>query len=364
MNSPGSRSMQVKAGDTMTSIATRNGVSVAELLALNPQIRNPDRIGVGDLIRLPETGVAPTRTTAGNVSVQATGSEQRAAQQPALPVAPGQGAAGPEAPARACACRRDLSIDELAAIFPSRSKGQLTPFLAPINAMMEAYHIDTCLRKVHALAQIGHESGSLRYVAEILRAGKTEQGAYGGYKGRGLIQITFEANYRAYGAYKGMDFLGDNRLKLETPEYAADSAGWFWNHGAAYPLSPFADKNDLILISAAINGGFNGFDDRAAIFARAHKALKATNCAMMNNRSPNYLRFDQSSAYDMRDMAFAWGFWSDPKTNRQGLSKDGTASKAGYRRFLELIETDPGKRPRYGFATTSAMTQHAKERSS
>ena len=262
-----------------------------------------------------------------------------------------------------CACGRDMTIDELAAIFPSRKKAQLAPFLAPINQMMTTYKIDSCMRKAHALAQIGHESGSLLYRAEVLPAGKTEQDAYAGYKGRGLIQITFKAKYQEYGEYKEIDFLGENRLKLETYEYATDSAGWFWNFGSPYSLSDYADKNDLILISTAINGGFNGFDDRAAIFKRTHRVLNAPKCKTEANRSADYLAFEKSKAYDTRDMAFAWGLWSDPDSKRKGLTKDSSASKVGYLRFLELNKTKPIKRPRFGFKTTKAMIEFAEERS-
>lgn len=115
------------------------------------------------------------------------------------------------------------------------------------------------------MAQIGHESGSLRYRAEILPEGTTEEKSYDGYKGRGLIQATLKDNYSKHGKYKGEDFLGENRLKLETHEYAADSAGWFLNHGSTYRLIDYFDANDLIFVSAVVNGGFNGFNDRASI---------------------------------------------------------------------------------------------------
>ena len=39
-------------GDTMWGIARRNGLTLSELLALNPQVRNPNIIYVGDRIRI------------------------------------------------------------------------------------------------------------------------------------------------------------------------------------------------------------------------------------------------------------------------------------------------------------------------
>ena len=49
----------VKPGDSLSRIATRSGVSLAQLLQANPQIKDPNRINVGDAINLPDgaTGV-------------------------------------------------------------------------------------------------------------------------------------------------------------------------------------------------------------------------------------------------------------------------------------------------------------------
>jgi len=49
----------VKPGDTLSRIAMRNGVTLAQLLQANPHVKDPNRISVGDVINLPEgsTGV-------------------------------------------------------------------------------------------------------------------------------------------------------------------------------------------------------------------------------------------------------------------------------------------------------------------
>ena len=49
----------VKPGDTLSRIAMRNGVTLAQLLQANPQVKDPNRISVGDVINLPDgsTGV-------------------------------------------------------------------------------------------------------------------------------------------------------------------------------------------------------------------------------------------------------------------------------------------------------------------
>src|ERR1041385_936722 len=49
----------VKPGDNLSRIAMRNGLTLPQLLQANPQIKDPNRISVGDVINLPDdsTGV-------------------------------------------------------------------------------------------------------------------------------------------------------------------------------------------------------------------------------------------------------------------------------------------------------------------
>lgn len=52
----------VRPGDTMSKIATRNGVSVAQLLQANPQVTNPNRINVGDVLNIPNGSTTTDNT--------------------------------------------------------------------------------------------------------------------------------------------------------------------------------------------------------------------------------------------------------------------------------------------------------------
>ena len=53
----------VKPGDTLSKIATRNSMTLAQLLAANPQIRDPNKIKVGDVINLPIDDTSSTDNT-------------------------------------------------------------------------------------------------------------------------------------------------------------------------------------------------------------------------------------------------------------------------------------------------------------
>lgn len=152
----------------------------------------------------------------------------------------------------------------------------------PLNAAMIEYGIATPARIAAFLAQIGHESGRLRYVREIW--GPTAaQSRYEGradlgnlclgdgrfFMGRGLIQITGRANYKALGAALGLDLESSPKL-LEQPAAAARSAAWFWKtHGC----NELADDGLFSSITKRINGGLNGQAERVALWESARRAL-------------------------------------------------------------------------------------------
>ncbi|MGR2706555.1 MULTISPECIES: glycoside hydrolase family 19 protein [Pseudomonas] len=150
--------------------------------------------------------------------------------------------------------------------------------------------INTPQRTAAFLAQVGHESGELRYVRELgsdqylskydtgalaERLGNTPEADGDGakYRGRGLIQITGRRNYLAC----SQALFGDDRLLrqpelLEQPQWACESAAWFWQSNG---LNELADQDEFTTITRRINGGLNGLEDRLQLCAR----VKAVLCA-------------------------------------------------------------------------------------
>src|SRR5574338_470445 len=55
-----------------------------------------------------------------------------------------------------------------------------------------------------------------------------------------------------------------------TPKWAALSAGWYWG---AHGLNALADAGDMRTLTRRINGGWNGLDDRMAIYAEVGGAV-------------------------------------------------------------------------------------------
>ena len=158
------------------------------------------------------------------------------------------------------------------------AKSRINTFAAPLNAAMMEFNISTKARQASFLAQVGHESGQLRYVRELASGaayegrtdlGNTQPGDGVRYRGRGLIQITGRANYQACGVALGVDLIANPEL-LESPAPACRSAAWFWrSHG----LNELADAGDQTKVTRRINGGTNGLADRLALFAVADRVL-------------------------------------------------------------------------------------------
>ena len=155
-------------------------------------------------------------------------------------------------------------------------------FVPVLNAAMGHYQIIGPKRVAAFIAQIGHESGQLKYVKEIWGPtaaqakyegrqdlGNTVAGDGSKYRGRGLIQITGRANYMACGEGLGLDLIKQPEL-LEKPQHACMSAAWFW---ATRGLNTLADAGQFDKITRRINGGQNGAADRQALYARALKVL-------------------------------------------------------------------------------------------
>ncbi|MBD8095851.1 glycoside hydrolase family 19 protein [Pseudomonas fluorescens] len=161
-------------------------------------------------------------------------------------------------------------------------------FLSPLNAAFVRYEVNSARRIAAFLAQIGHESAELRYVRELgsdqylgkydtgtlaARLGNTPEADGDGqkYRGRGLIQVTGRRNYLAC----SQALFGDERLLqqpqlLEQPQWACESAAWFWHSNG---LNELADKDQFTTITRRINGGVNGLQAREQLWARAKAVL-------------------------------------------------------------------------------------------
>ena len=173
-----------------------------------------------------------------------------------------------------------MTLDQLQKIMPNAG-AKSGVFFGPLTDAMAEFAINTPARQAAFLAQIAHESGSLRYTREIASGNAYEGRADLGnfrpgdgalFKGRGLIQITGRRNYESCSTalFGRPGVLLANPAMLEKPVEAARSAAWFW---WAHGLNALADAGDFERITRRINGGLNGQAQRLAFFEQAKKVL-------------------------------------------------------------------------------------------
>ena len=174
-----------------------------------------------------------------------------------------------------------ITAQQLLQILPNAGQSAGV-FVSALNTAMNHYQIVGLKRVAAFIAQIGHESGQLKYVKEIwgptkaqvkyegrVDLGNTVVGDGSKYRGRGLIQITGRANYEACGEALALDLINHPEL-LEKTQHACMSAAWFW---ASRGLNTLADAGNFSKITSRINGGQNGAADRQALYAWALKVL-------------------------------------------------------------------------------------------
>ena len=165
--------------------------------------------------------------------------------------------------------------------------GGYTKLVDAYNNAARAAGINTVRRAAMWAAQLGHESVGLRYMEEIASGAAYEWrqdlgNVYAGdgvrFKGRGPIQLTGRANYRAFtkwanaNGHSTIDFEA-NPHKLSEPHWGFLAATYYWTVSRP-DLNKAADAGDVLWASRLINGWVtrpNGLDDRIARYNRALK---------------------------------------------------------------------------------------------
>ncbi|MGY6216829.1 glycoside hydrolase family 19 protein [Methylolobus aquaticus] len=186
-------------------------------------------------------------------------------------------------------------------------------YAGDFNTLLARYGIDTPLRVAHFLAQVLHESGLLRHVEENLnysakglrsifgkyfrsdaeanafarqpakianrvyanRIGNGSEASGDGYRfrGRGLIQLTGRANYQSFSDWLGVDVV--SAPDKVASDYAVHSAVFYWSTRKRNGLSlnTYADRDSLLDITRAVNGGTIGLEDRKHLLLKLKQQL-------------------------------------------------------------------------------------------
>lgn len=210
-----------------------------------------------------------------------------------------------------------ITVEQLTSAVKATNAARAEEFVDAFNKYGEAFGITTPKRLVHFLAQVYEESGALRSVEENLNyssqgllktfsryfnsanvgqyarqpvkiANRVYANRYGNgseasgdgwrYRGRGLIQITFKANYQACAnsGFCNGDLLAHPEWLTQKPGHTK-SAMWFWWHNK---LNALADTDNgknsetvVTNITWKVNGGKNGLPKRIEYYQAFRKVF-------------------------------------------------------------------------------------------
>lgn len=191
----------------------------------------------------------------------------------------------------------------------------------------------TVLRVTMWCSQIGHESGGLKWMEEIADGsayegrkdlGNTQPGDGRRFKGRGPIQVTGRFNYSRLSQWAHQQgYVGsptkfvDEPTLLSLPEYGFLGAVWYWV--VARNMNAFADAENLIGATQAVNGGQHGIDDRRKFYYRA----LALGDALLPSEEPDMAKadevFEQLLGPESKDEGRGWPQLGDFLRKRRSL---------------------------------------------
>ena len=201
-----------------------------------------------------------------------------------------------------------ITETQLRHIMPNAPADKVRDFVATFNGWSDIFGITTPTRTAMFLAQVAHECVELRTMTENLnysaegllkvfpkyftranvgqyarnpqkignrvyanRMGNGSEGSGDGYRyrGRGCFQLTGRAMYKHYAdsQYCNGDLMGHPEWLAQMPG-ALKSAMWYWIKKG---LNKYADKGDFAGLTKAINGGYNGLEDRKKYYEKARK---------------------------------------------------------------------------------------------
>ena len=232
----------------------------------------------------------------------------------------------------------EIDLDKIARLLPDRkgwdilsmtTQGRYIKAIIDSWGVLEQYEIDTPLRLGHFFGQGLIETGWLKYTEENLNyseaaliatfrvyrrnpalakqharkkeliantvyggradLGNTEPGDGWKYRGRGFIQLTGRYNYTRYGEAAGIDLVNDPDIIKRDLKKSIEVAAAFWktNH-----LNTYADQNDAVKVSRAVNRG-----DPNATAAANHEDLRIlwTNTALSVTQAPQNIAPDPAA---------------------------------------------------------------------
>jgi hypothetical protein len=160
------------------------------------------------------------------------------------------------------------NADQIAALLGCKSDN-VRRYWPPLKAALAAEGLADRASTIAALATVATEVPDFRPIDEYggpdyfkrmyegrADLGNTHPGDGVRYHGRGFIQLTGRANYRAYGKKLGVQLEQHPELALDPAVASRVLASYMADHG----IGALAARGDWQGVRRAVNGGLNGWD--------------------------------------------------------------------------------------------------------
>jgi predicted chitinase/peptidoglycan hydrolase-like protein with peptidoglycan-binding domain len=178
---------------------------------------------------------------------------------------------------------RQVTGQQLRGVVPTLSAARADELAVALSAAMDKAKISTTRERAAFIAQCAAETGGFKWFHELGKDpyfdkydNRRDLGNHGHpdgstFKGRGALMLTGRSNYTDFSKwYSGDTSVVRHPEQVENPDLAFASASWFWTTRG---LNRPADANDFRAVTERINGGFNGWDERVRLYAKALNEL-------------------------------------------------------------------------------------------
>ena len=173
-----------------------------------------------------------------------------------------------------------------------KNEATLKNFAKELNSAFEKYEINTCIRKIHFLAQCYHESQ--QFQSSFEQDAVTNPSGGKDYIGRGLIQITHDYNYENF--YEGLKGNKPNSKELlsfakkiaKKINLTVNASAYYWRHIGMPSINTninlTADNDNVLFVSKSVFGNvpeknINGYSERVKYTKELKKIFEYDKCS-------------------------------------------------------------------------------------
>jgi len=161
-------------------------------------------------------------------------------------------------------------------------------FMGDLNTLIHSTGMTSVQQRRHLISQTAHETGRYRWMKELgdddyftrMYDNRPELGNGPGdgkiFYGGGCIQLTGRYNYQRFSDWLERNGMRDDAVMQKGAAYVANTypflsaVCWIQENGWA----SVCEGSDVYRVTRVLNGGYNGIEDRLALYKRACEHIK------------------------------------------------------------------------------------------